>query len=66
MPFGYGTFCHSNSELLARYSRHGLNNGPLDERTVLDHLNTKWVCYSDPHCKCFKIEHLKRPVLDES
>ena len=32
------------------YSGHGLNNEPFDELTVLDHLNTKQVCHSDPHC----------------
>ena len=26
------------------------NNGPFKEQTVLDHSNTKLVCYSDPHC----------------
>ena len=37
--------------LLVGYSRHGLNNGPFDERTVLDHLNPELlVQYSDPHC----------------
>ena len=39
-----------NKELLVRYSGHGLNNKPFNERTNLDHLNTKLVCYSDPHC----------------
>ena len=39
-----------NSELLVCYSSHDLNNGPFKERTVLDHSNTKLVCYSDPHC----------------
>ena len=41
---------HLNSNILVRYSRHGLNNGPFNEWTVLDHLNTKLVCYSDPRC----------------
>ena len=50
MPFGYQTFYHLISELLVHYSRHGLNNEPLEERTVLEHLNTKLVRYSDPHC----------------
>ena len=44
------TFYHLNSKLLALYSRHGMNNGPFDEITVLDHLNTQLVCSSDPHC----------------
>ena len=35
---------------LVRYSGHGLNNEPLDERTVLDYWNTKLVRYSDPNC----------------
>ena len=39
-----------NNELLVRYSGHGLNNEPFDERTVLDHSNTKLVRYSGPHC----------------
>ena len=39
-----------NTKILVRYSGYGLNNEPLDERTILDHLNTKLVCYSDPHC----------------
>ena len=50
MPFSYQTFYHLSSELLVHYSRHGLNNGPFNERTVLEHLNTKLVFYSDPHC----------------
>ena len=43
MPFGCQTVYHSNSELLICYSRH-----TFDEQTVLEHLNTKLVCYSDP------------------
>ena len=27
-----------------------MNNEPFDELTVLDHLNTELVRYSDPHC----------------
>ena len=50
MQFGCQTFYHLNSELLVRYSRHGLNNWPFNERTVLDHLNTQIVRYSDPNC----------------
>ena len=34
---------------LVRYS-DDLNNEPFNEHTVLDHLNTKLVRYSDPHC----------------
>ena len=49
MQFDYQTFYHLNSELLVRYSRHGLNNGPFDEQIVLYHLNTKLVRYSDPY-----------------
>ena len=30
-----------NRQLLVRYSRHGLTNGPWDEQIVLDHLNTE-------------------------
>ena len=33
-----------NSKLLVRYLRHGMNNGPFEDQTVLDYLNT------DPHC----------------
>ena len=50
MTFRYQTFYHLNSELLVHCSRHGLNNGPFDKQTVLDHLNSKLVCYSDPYC----------------
>ena len=50
MPIGYPTLYHLNSKLLVRYSRHGLKNRPFDKQTVLDHLNTELVCYSDPHC----------------
>ena len=35
------------------YSDHGtghLNSKPVDERTSPQDLNTKLVCYSDPHC----------------
>ena len=38
-----------NYELLVCYSSHDLNNEPFKERTVLDHLNTELICYSDPH-----------------
>ena len=48
MPFGYQTFYHLNSKLIFCYSRHGLNNEPFDEQTVLDHLNTELVSNSDP------------------
>ena len=37
-----------NNEPLVRYSGHGLNNEPFNEQTVLDHLNTELVHYSDP------------------
>ena len=43
-----------NNELLVRYSGHGLNNEPFGNRTILDHLNTELVRYSDPHCTGFK------------
>ena len=47
-----------NNKLLVRYSSHGLNNEPFNEQTILDHLNTELVCYSDPHCilKCNTIK----------
>ena len=41
-----------NTKILVCYSGHGLNNEPLYEQTILDHLNTELVRYSDPHCKC--------------
>ena len=50
MPLGCQTFYHSNSKLLVFFSRHHLNNGPFDKQTVLDHLNTELVCYSNPKC----------------
>ena len=33
-----------------RYSDHHLNTRPFSDRTPLDHLNTRLVRYSDPHC----------------
>ena len=50
MWFGYQTFYPLNSKQLVCYSRCALNNRPFDQWTVLDHLNTELVCYSDPHC----------------
>ena len=47
MQLCYQTFYHSNRELLVCYSVHCLNNGPFDEQTILDHLNTELVRYSD-------------------
>ena len=38
-----------NTILLVHYLIHGLNKEPFNRRTGLDHLNTKLVCYSDPH-----------------
>ena len=32
---------------------HDLNNGPFKDRTGFNHLNTKLVCYSDPHITFF-------------
>ena len=44
-------FIQYNGDLnRVHYSRHGLKNRPFDEQTVLDYLNTKLVCFSDPHC----------------
>ena len=51
---------HLNSKLLVCYSRHGLNSEPFNEQTVLDHLNTKLVYYSDPHCSPV----ISSPTLD--
>ena len=56
MPFSYQTFNHSNGELLVCYSRHTLNNRPFEEQTVLGHINTQLVRYSDPNCSAFKTE----------
>ena len=52
-----------NNELLVSYSSHvlineplvpylsdDLNNEPIEEQTILNDLNTKQVCYSDPYC----------------
>ena len=45
-----------NTRLKVWYSTYGLNSGlcsllfrPLDDQSTHDHLNTKLVCYSDPH-----------------
>ena len=37
-------------QTLVHYSGHGLNNEPFNDPTVLNHLNTELVRYSDPHC----------------
>ena len=41
-----------NSQLpfYVRYSDHGLNTRPFNDRTGFNHLNTGLVRYSDPHC----------------
>ena len=39
-----------NEELLVCYSSYDLKSKPFEERTILDHLNTELVGYSDPHC----------------
>ena len=36
--------------MVVRYSDHHLNTGPLGDQTTFDHLNTRLVRYSDPHC----------------
>ena len=41
------------SKLLVRYSSHDLKNKTFNEKTILDHSNTKLVRYSDPHCTPF-------------
>ena len=46
----YQTAHDPNNEHLVHYSGHGLNEEPFYERTILDHLNTKLICYSDTHC----------------
>ena len=33
-----------------KINNFNFNNGPLGDRTTLDHLNTTLVRYSDPHC----------------
>ena len=57
------TNCHSVTKLFTiwmaiSYSRHGLNNGLLDEWTVLDHLNTKIVR------SCIVLNFILLAVLD--
>ena len=37
------------NKLLVRYSSLDLNNEPFKQRTILHHLNTQLVCFSDPH-----------------
>ena len=57
MVLSSGTKCYSVMKLfiipkanyLFCYSRHGLNSRSFNERTVLDHLNTELVFYSDSH-----------------
>ena len=44
----------------------GFNNGPFMEQTVLDHLNTKLVCYSDPHSITFLQYSTHSTRLDET
>ena len=46
---------HLNSGQFVRYSNGGLNNGPFNNRTDPHGLNTGLVRYSDPHCKCFRL-----------
>ena len=38
------------SETISWLFKAWMNNRPFDERNVLDHLNSKLVCYSDSHC----------------
>ena len=43
-----------NKKLQVCYSSQGLNNEQFNNRTGLDHLNTKLFHYSDQHCVSFK------------
>ena len=53
-----------NNELLFRYSSHDLKNKLFEEPTVLDHLNTKLVRYSDPHCSWYSDPHCTAIYLE--
>ena len=44
---------------------HGLNTRPFDDQTSLDHLNTRFVCYSDLHCTLQKNLFQKKRVAGE-
>ena len=44
-----------NRELLVRYLNHDQNNKPFKERTILDHLDTELIHYSDPHCNLYVV-----------
>ena len=48
-PISHTTYDLNNKQLVL-FSNHDPNNKPFDERTILDHLNTELVCYSNPHC----------------
>ena len=48
-----------NNKLLVPYSSHDLINEPFKERTILDHLNTELIRYSDSQC----IRLLKASIL---
>ena len=39
-----------NSGEIVCYSDHHLNNRPFDYQSIFDHLNTRQMHYSDPHC----------------
>ena len=51
--------CISNkmvgNQMVVSYSSQGLNDRPFNNQTFLDHLNTKLVRYSDPHCSRFSV-----------
>ena len=52
-----------NNKLFVRYLSHDLNNKPFDERTILDHSNTKLIYYSDPLCTQTIVKNMKFSLL---
>ena len=62
------TKCHSVTESYST-SRHGLNKEPLDEQTILDHLNqTSWLFRSPLYTACntltiqFQVKRMREKV----
>ena len=49
-PFKYQTFWTINRLFSVRFSDHHLNTGPFDNWTLIYHLNTRLVSYSDGYC----------------
>ena len=55
-----------NNELLVCYSGHSLNDEPFGNLTILHHLNTKLVRYSDPYCtQLFEVQ-ISHGLLDRA